>query len=166
MKRIWVHVRSPTAVPGAGNPWQDPPRRGASHRVTRLCSAVSCSVALQTLERSGETSSPSGRSPKWKLLAFRLRSLKPRSRPTGLLGPAAATLEPKPRLKGHKRWEASINELFVLPLARTPGATVLPVRTGHCCRRKGRTRPQRTPTSRRTFRDPKPSTLNPKPYKP
>ena len=100
MKRIWVHVRSPTAVPGAGNPWQDPPRRGASHRVTRLCSAVSCSVALQTLERSGETSSPSGRSPKWKLLAFRLRSLKPRSRPTGLLGPAAATPRTEAPLEG------------------------------------------------------------------
>ena len=42
-----------------------------SHRVTRLYSTVSFIVALQMLERSGETSSLSGRSPKWELLGFR-----------------------------------------------------------------------------------------------
>ncbi|CAE7480446.1 RH16 [Symbiodinium sp. CCMP2592] len=75
--------------------------------------------------------------------------------PTGLLGPAAATLEPKHRLKERKRWEASINELFVVPEARATGATVLSVRTPRqrvlLCRKR-KSRPQRTPTSRRTCR--------------
>ena len=58
--------------------------------------------------------------------------------------------------KEHKRWEASINELFVVPRLVLPAPlhSLCARDRGHCCHRQRRTRPQRTraPTSRRTFR--------------